>query len=306
MNKPILTIGIPTYNHGHFLKECLAAITDQFADRNIFDQVEVFISDNASEDDTRQVVEAYQKRFSNIRYSRSEKNLEFDRNVDAVLRNARGAFCWTLSSNEYIVPGSIASVLSVIRQHREVAYICVSNQKEDRNAMIRSFADGNQWLKEMSVFGGQISQCIFNMRYMITDRAKYFDTFWPHLALFWEIVVHRPIILMPCLFKIPDTYEHCSWAKEGHALMTYIRLKQVVADLPRYGYDRNIVNGVILDLAKGLPRTVASAKINGLPAVWSHLSLLAGEFYRYPLYLFLSIGIFFTPTILLRTVKNIK
>lgn len=305
MNKPILTIGIPTYNHGPFLKECLAAITDQFNDRNIFDQVEVFISDNASEDDTRQIVEEYQERFSNIRYSRNKKNLEFDRNVDMVLTNAKGKFCWTLSSNEYIAPGSIASVLAAIRENPESAYLCVSNQKKDIGIPMRKFIDGNQWLKEMGVFGGQISQCIFNMHYMIEDRSKYYDSCWPHLALFWEIVINHPIILMPCLFKISDIDEYCSWAKGGNALITYIRLKQVVANLPLYGYDRDTVNDVVYGLAKGLPRTIASAKINNLPITWSRFYLLCSEFYKYPLFLFLSIGVFFTPAYLLRLMKKI-
>lgn len=309
MNRPILTIGIPTYNHAKSLRLCLAAVTDQFIDKDVFGQVEIFISDNGSQDDTHAVVEEYQKRFPNIRYSRNEINLKFDRNVDAVLRNANGSFCWTLSSNEYLEPGSIAYVLSVIRQYPDIAYICVSNQKEDKGKTdIRHFDDGNQWLKEMGVFGGQISQCIFNMDHVIPDRTKYYDNFWLHLSLFWETVAHCPIILLPCLFVLPDIDPVCGWARDeggGQTFRTYIALAKIVTDLPQYGYDERIVDGVVLGLAKGLPRAVASAKLYGLPIAWDRFSLLAAEFYRYPLYLLVSTIIFLTPTPLLRFVKKI-
>ena len=257
MNKPILTIGIPVYNSGNTLRDCLDVIVDQFADLEVFNSVEIFISDNASIDDTQSIVKEYQKRFPNIRYGRNDKNIGFDRNVDAVLSNAHGDFCWTLSSNEYLEPGSIAYVLSAIRQYPGISYLCVSNQREDKGKTdVRYFKDGNQWLQEMGVFGGQISQCIFNMRYMIPDRSKYYDNFWIHLSLFWEMSVHRPIVLLPCLFWLPDVDYVCSWAWNdggGQIFRTQTSLKNIVEQLPRYGYDEKIVNSVVRGFVRGLP-----------------------------------------------------
>ena len=323
MNKPILTIGIPTYNHAQALRVCLEAITAQFVDGDILNKVEIFISDNGDEgnlqksvdeyhhddgqkDDTRAIAGEYQKRFTNIRYSRNGKNIGFDRNVDAVLSNANGEFCWTLSSNEYLEPGSVAYVLATIQQHRDAAYLCVSNRKEDKKIDIRRFENGSQWLKEMGLFGGQISQCIFNVRYIPNDRAKYYDNVWFHLSLFWEIGAHHPIVLLPCLFRIPEKSEVCRWAQGGWGFRTYIYLKRIVVDLPRYGDDRRVVDGVVRGLAKGLPRNVASAKLYGLPVKWDRFSLLVREFYTYPLYLFLALCIFFTPGRILQLVKKYK
>lgn len=324
MNNPILTIGIPTYNHGHFLEKCLKAITDQFADKEVFESVEIFISDNGDggatdkivdeyhsdngkDDKTQEIVKAYQKRFSNIRYSRNGRNIGFDRNVDAVLTNARGKFCWTLSSNEYIEPGSISYILSIIKKYPDISYICISNQKVDKGKPdVRWFKNGNQWLKEMGVFGGQISQCVFNLQYLPPDRAKYYDNAWFHLALFWEIIAHRPNILVPYLFIPPESYEPCAWANGGWGFRTYIYLKMVVAGLVRYGYDPVIINDLISRLAAGLPRAVASARIHGLPVSWNNFRLITREFYRNSFHLALALMVFFTPTFLLRMAKSIK
>lgn len=324
MNKPILTIGIPTYNHAQSLRECLSIITAQFDDAYIFNRVEVFISDNndkdslckvvdeyhsddGCEDNTQEIVELYQKRFSNIRYSRNGKNIGFDRNVDAVLSNAKGGFCWILSSNEYIEPGSIKYVLSILEKHQSAAFFCVSNLKEDRHKKeVRVFKNGDQWLREMGLFGGQISQCIFNLKYLPDDRAKYYDNVWFHLSLFWEIVSRRQIVLLPCLFRLPSVDASCRWAQGGWAFRTYIYLKRIVINLPKYGYDQRTINTVVRGLAKGLPRTVASAKRYGLPITWDRFSLMVKEFYRYPLYLFIAIGVFLTPSPFLRVIKKMK
>ena len=56
MNKPLLSICIPTYNRAHYLKECLGSIVAQFDDRDVRDNVEVVVSDNASPDNTRELV----------------------------------------------------------------------------------------------------------------------------------------------------------------------------------------------------------------------------------------------------------
>ena len=48
MNKPLLSICIPTYNRSYYLKECLDCIVCQFRDKEVCDQVEIVISDNAS------------------------------------------------------------------------------------------------------------------------------------------------------------------------------------------------------------------------------------------------------------------
>lgn len=309
MNKPILTIGIPTYNSGRTLRECLRSITDQFSNLNVFERVEIVLSDNGSQDDTVRIIEEYRQKFPNIRYSRNETNLEFDRNVDAVLHNAKGDFCWTLSSNEYVEPGSVARVLAAIEQHADAGFLCISNRKQDKDIEVRRFANGNEWLKEMGVFGGQISQCIFNMQYIMPDRSEYYDNMWIHLSIFWETSVGRPILLLPCLFRLPDVDPVCGWAwygGGGHALKTHASLKNIVEQLPRHGYDQEIIDDIMRGFARGLPRNVASAKRYGLPMTWDRFSFLVKEYYAYPLYLSIAIGVFLTPSILLRAVKKMK
>ncbi len=57
MIAPTLTIGIPTYNRSQLLDQCLRQLGPTLQSLN--DQVELLISDNASTDDTQQIVEKF-------------------------------------------------------------------------------------------------------------------------------------------------------------------------------------------------------------------------------------------------------
>lgn len=74
---PTFSIGIPTCNRYNFLRESLAAATQQ-----TLPGIEVIVSDNASTDGTKELVEAYKSR---VVYSRNETNI-------GALANFRKAF----------------------------------------------------------------------------------------------------------------------------------------------------------------------------------------------------------------------
>ncbi|UXN69264.1 glycosyltransferase [Devosia neptuniae] len=96
----LVTVLIVTYNHVGFIA---AAIDSAFAQKTHFD-VEIIISEDASTDGTRAIVEDYAARFpSRIRLMLSETNLRSNETVARGLRAARGEFvalldgddCWT-------------------------------------------------------------------------------------------------------------------------------------------------------------------------------------------------------------------
>lgn len=79
MKKPLLSICIPTYNREKYLKECLESIVHQ----KWFNQedIEIVISDNASNDGTTHLVRGYQKKYKNIKYFRNEENIGAVKNI---------------------------------------------------------------------------------------------------------------------------------------------------------------------------------------------------------------------------------
>ena len=71
---PILTIGIPTYNRAHYLTNLLDGICRELAAGRFDGQIEILISDNASADNTREVVQQYRDEFP-ISYYRNSTNI---------------------------------------------------------------------------------------------------------------------------------------------------------------------------------------------------------------------------------------
>lgn len=115
MNNPILSICIPTYNRAGCLKQNLENIISQFGDTGVKDSVEVVISDNASTDNTAEVVRLFQEKFSNIKFFRNEKNLLFDRNLLNVIEKSSGEYCLTLGDDDALFPDSLAKIIDKIK-----------------------------------------------------------------------------------------------------------------------------------------------------------------------------------------------
>lgn len=104
-NKPILSICIPTYCRSNYLKECLDSIIyqDWFNDWNI----EIVISDNASTDNTIELVNMYQEKYNNIRYHRNEENIWAVLNVLNIINLANWEYCWLMSDDDTLEDNKI-------------------------------------------------------------------------------------------------------------------------------------------------------------------------------------------------------
>lgn len=113
-----LSICIPTYNRAKFIAETLESIISQ-AD----DNVEIVIVDGASTDNTAQVVDGYRKKFRNLVYFCSEKNMGVDRDMAKTIELARGRHCWMFSDDDLLKPGAIKTILKEIDLGYEI-YLC--------------------------------------------------------------------------------------------------------------------------------------------------------------------------------------
>jgi len=104
-----LSICIPTYNRAKFIGAALESIVSQYSH-----EIEVVISDNASTDNTEEIVLSYQKRFERIRYVKLVENLGADRNFLNVIDLASGSYCWLLGSDDAIAPESISKIIPLL------------------------------------------------------------------------------------------------------------------------------------------------------------------------------------------------
>lgn len=116
MRTPLLSICIATYNRANFIGETLESIIPQLTD-----EVEIIIVDGASPDNTKVVVQNYQKKCPALRYFCLPEKGGVDKDYCKAVDYALGEYCWLFTDDDLFLPGTLAVVL----QHIKNAYSLV-------------------------------------------------------------------------------------------------------------------------------------------------------------------------------------
>ena len=115
---PLISIGMPVYNGAAYIRFTLEGLLAQS-----FGDFELIISDNASTDATRDVIEDCMLRDARIRYERQPINIGVNRNSSHVMRRARGEiFKWS-SSSDWCAPNFLERCLNELLAHDDTVLV---------------------------------------------------------------------------------------------------------------------------------------------------------------------------------------
>lgn len=128
-----LTIAIPTFNRAKRLGKALVDLCNEINLASNKPEVEVYVSNNGSLDETAEVIEKCRKLFieSGIPfYSRAfESNQGFDVNVLACYAGSNSEYVWFLSDDDNIITGAVDSIIRDIDQYRPSVIFYNHDQK---------------------------------------------------------------------------------------------------------------------------------------------------------------------------------
>lgn len=116
MDKPLVSIGIPTYNRASLLRRAIDSALNQD-----YGNVEVIVSDNASTDETEEVCRGYQDR--RFKYIRQTVNLGPTRNFSEAFVHASGQFFMWLGDDDWIDASYVASCMKEMIADRSVSLV---------------------------------------------------------------------------------------------------------------------------------------------------------------------------------------
>ena len=125
--RPLLTIGIPTYNGLKYLKKSLKYICESGGND---DQIEIIISDNHSEDETKKFVLELSSKYNNIKYVYQEKNIGGRLNFEFLWINAKGKYTWLVGDDDYFHPNIVKAIKSVL-QDNDISILLLLNGNSD-------------------------------------------------------------------------------------------------------------------------------------------------------------------------------
>lgn len=112
-----VSICIPTFNRAKFLTKALTYFVEAYV---IPYNYEIVISDNASSDDTSEVVKSFIAKGLPIRYFRREENLGYEPNLASAFRHARGEYNIYLADDDILIIDGVIEAIRYMDENPDV------------------------------------------------------------------------------------------------------------------------------------------------------------------------------------------
>lgn len=118
MNKPLLTVAIPTYNRPETLQRTLDVLKAEDADT-----FTILVSDDSSTECVEKLVRTYQQSMPNLRYAKNPENLGFSRNVAQLYELTDTRYVWFLCDDDSVNPGAVVAIIDALKRYEPVVAI---------------------------------------------------------------------------------------------------------------------------------------------------------------------------------------
>lgn len=139
--KELLSICIPTYNRANHLDSLLAKIEKQIdgLDENL---VRIYVSDNKSEDHTKDVMAKYQSRLKNLTCNTNDENVGMMGNFLKLYKIAQGEFVWLFGDDdEFVNIDDIANVCNILKSNKFDMLVYVETECNKNQLQINEFVN---------------------------------------------------------------------------------------------------------------------------------------------------------------------
>lgn len=274
----ILTIAIPTFNRKDALRKALMSIEAN----NISDRIEVIVSDNASTDGTKRMMEE----FKWVKYYENDINLGFDRNFMNCYDKANGNYVWLLGSDDILTSNAVNSVLDFLDSNGNLGLIYLNNllfvEKNGHYYESKPYYSGknNRVLNDqnefISVTRGRITfiSCMIlrkELVYRVSRPEDFFGTAFIHTCIYFESMYNSGFdygIVSDLCVKGNFSEGDATLDKDVSRYLEVFSAneKYVYCDLGvKYGYSEKLMKHIFInDVRRNLTTTIIKAKARGL------------------------------------------
>lgn len=116
---PMLSVVLPNYNHGRYLPRALDALLAQGRPAD-----EIIVIDDASTDDSRNIIARYAAKHPSIRPLLNERNIGVIAALTRGLNAARGTYVYFGAADDFVMPGFFDTGIAALQAHPNAGLFC--------------------------------------------------------------------------------------------------------------------------------------------------------------------------------------
>ncbi len=187
-----LSIVIPTYNRARFLDYSLQIHVPLARLRNI----QIFVSDNASTDDTKEIVNKWKCNYPLISYYRSETNVGPDANIEHALKYPNTEYVWLLGDAYQIPEAGIKYVLDIAEADKKYDAIVFNLTEKIYKIESKDYIDQNALLGDLGALMTCLSCLVFS-RDLIKNAnfSRYRNSSFIQTGIIFESIASQPFAI---------------------------------------------------------------------------------------------------------------
>jgi len=221
MHLPSLSVVMPHYNHGRYLRQALAALLAQS-----LQPLEIIIVDDASSDRSEQVLAEVEAAHPGMRVYHNDRNRGVGYSSNRGLALCRGDYVYMAAADDLVLPGFFARALSLARDHPQAGMVYGRMARTDEAGDVlcvhevsawqtARFVTPQQFLREhlegedpshslcsATIYRREVLQALGGYR---TELGHWMDTF-----------VARAIGLRDGACYVPETFVKWRYSRKGY------------------------------------------------------------------------------------------
>jgi len=116
-----LSIIMPNYNHGQFLRSRIESILEQLTDED-----ELVVVDDASTDESASIIGKYASKDSRVRLIQNGQNMGPAKSANIAIEHAKGEYVAWLASDDIMLPGFVKQNMAILQKNPKIGIVCSS------------------------------------------------------------------------------------------------------------------------------------------------------------------------------------
>lgn len=245
-----------------------------------YENLEVLVSDNASEDNTSQVISSFSDK--RLRYLRNEKNLGLERNVLKLLENASGDYLFFLTDDDLLNKNAVPETIRIITKYPDVGIILSAlNILDDKtNKLLKDytfygrdnlFKPGNEAMLAMFNASHIISRITIKREIIdIEGYKRHLDSLYPQMYLIGSAMKKLPVYYTDKRLVTHRVNNKTYWEYEDD--YKFRSLIQIINDIA--SEENGLKNKMIQQIILRTKFTMAHSRRISIKAYIKHISAL--------------------------------